>query len=99
MPRSRWDDALFAQAGACNPVALANALVGHLKAAKEEGGGTDAARRDPACRLITHQLAYLMGLEFGWPANDYAEAMTAVVAKASPDIVQMCAPGYAPPTT
>jgi hypothetical protein len=90
MAHSRFDDALFAQAGACNPVALANALVTHLKAAKEEGNGTDAARRDPACRLIAHQLAHLMGIEFGFPGNEHEECVQACIARASPSVVEAC---------
>lgn len=92
--RSRHDDALFAQVGACNPVALANSLAQRLKEAMDEGGGTMAARQDPACRLITHQLAFLMGLEFGWQGNAYDETMKAVVAKADPEVVKICSFEY-----
>lgn len=93
--RSRFDDALFAQSGACNPRALALSLFRHMCQATTELGGTDAVRRDPALRLITHQLAYLMGLEFGWSGNEYEETVQAVADKASPEIVAMCAPSYA----
>jgi hypothetical protein len=88
--RSRYDDALYAQAGACNPVALANSLAERLKEAMDEGHGTMSARLDPACQLITHQLAFLMGLEFGWRGDGYAEAMRAVVAKADPAVAKSC---------
>lgn len=86
---TRWDDALYAQAGACNPWALANSLAKHLRQAADEGGGTDAARSCPACRLITHQLAFLMGQEYvEHPA--YETWMREVVLKADPRVVMVC---------
>ena len=63
MPK-RHRDALSAQAGACNTLALAHSLVAAIKEAREQYSG-DFARADacPAVRLITHQLSYLLGTQ------------------------------------
>jgi hypothetical protein len=55
-------DAIAIQQGACNPSGVARALVRAIDEAREENPDTDSIRRDPACRLICHQLAYLMGV-------------------------------------
>jgi hypothetical protein len=65
----RHDDALFIQTGACNPIGIAKALESACLEAHEEDAklgdkriGTMAVRRDPAVRLITHQLCHLLGM-------------------------------------
>ena len=60
MNRNR--DAIAVQQGACNPSGVARALVRAIDEAREENPDTDAVRADPACRLICHQLAFLMGV-------------------------------------
>jgi hypothetical protein len=59
----RHKDALAAQGGACNSLALANALVSAIREARAESSGFSEADRDPAVRLIAHQLAYLLKLD------------------------------------
>lgn len=57
---NRFDDALFAQS-ACNPIALANHFGRRFKEVSDEQGGFDAAKQDPALKLIVYQIWYLMG--------------------------------------
>lgn len=68
---NRYQLALGAQ-NACNPGALANTLAQWQREIYDAGGGTDAVRNDPACRLLTYQLAWLMGVVdtpgFDWNA-------------------------------
>lgn len=59
---SRHSDAISAQLGACNPIAVSAALARATKECSELGMDTDAIRADPAVRLIAHQMAYLAGL-------------------------------------
>lgn len=68
-PKQRALQALQSQ-GACNPIGLANTLAAWGKDILAEGGGTDAVKADPACRLLTYQLAWLMGVgeEFSYSA-------------------------------
>ena len=74
--RNRFEDALFAQS-ACNPIALANHFARRFKEVSNEQGGFDAAKRDPALKLIVHQIWYLMGgstIERDYNAlHDYCE--------------------------
>lgn len=59
----RHRDAHFAQAGACNSLALAHSLAAAIKEAREEyGTGNAAADADPAVRLIAHQLCFLLNV-------------------------------------
>lgn len=44
---------------ACNPIAVANFLVGAMKAVDKEVGGYDAMRRDPYLKTIIGKLADL----------------------------------------
>ncbi len=53
-------DAVAIQQGACNPSGIARALVKAIDEARAENVDV---RSDPACRLITHQLAYIMGVQ------------------------------------
>jgi len=72
---NKESDAISAQDGACNPVALANCFLNHAKPILHETG-TDAVCNDPALRLIVHQLAFLMHLgEFDLDLSKYGEAM------------------------
>jgi hypothetical protein len=59
---NRNRDAIAVQQGACNPSGVARALVRAIDEAREENPDTDAVRADPACRLLCHQLAFLMGV-------------------------------------
>ncbi|RWP44322.1 MAG: hypothetical protein EOR04_05210 [Mesorhizobium sp.] len=55
--RNRFTNALLIQQGACNPSGIALTLHEACKECLVEGVDQ---RTDPAVRLITHQLAYLM---------------------------------------
>jgi hypothetical protein len=71
----RHRDAISAQAGACNVLALCNSLLAAIREAREQGV---QAESDPACRLITHQIAFLMRTgEFDSGAASYCAAMEA----------------------
>lgn len=62
MSRNRFWNAHMIQQGACNPSGIARALVEACDQANAELDGTDSVRRDPAVRLICHQLASLLNL-------------------------------------
>ena len=71
----RHDDALFIQAGACNPQGVSKSLAASYdEAAKERrlAGtmSTDAVSKDPACQLILHQLCHLAGI---WTSDHTVE--------------------------
>ncbi|TGR73037.1 hypothetical protein EN836_34600 [Mesorhizobium sp. M1C.F.Ca.ET.193.01.1.1] len=55
--RNRFENALLIQQGACNPSGIALTLHEACKECLAEGVDQ---RTDPAIRLITHQLAFLM---------------------------------------
>ncbi len=78
----RHQDALDIQAGACNPSGIAHSLIAACAEVRAEGDGTDAIRADPAIRLITHQLAYLMNTrEFDDTLDAYSVATRACTEK------------------
>ena len=58
----RHTDALSAQGGACNALALAHSLVDSIRAAREAGADWNC-KNDAATLLIAHQLAFLLELE------------------------------------
>ena len=72
----RHRDAILIQEGAVNPSGIALALVDACREVREEGG---SVREDPACFLITHQLASLYGIELldGTTMKRWDEAMKA----------------------
>lgn len=45
--------------GACNPSGIAVAIIKACRECREVGLGTQAICRDPAIRLMVHQMAYL----------------------------------------
>lgn len=59
----RHKDALLISDGACNPSGIAHSIVDACRELRQEADytGTDQMRRDPAIRLMVHQLAFLMG--------------------------------------
>lgn len=61
MSNKRNNSARMAQAGACNPIPLINALRTGIDEIQQEdpNWGTATFTSDPALRLIIHQLAYL----------------------------------------
>lgn len=59
---NRFKQAIGSQA-ACNPSGLAHSLIKWQKEIIDAGGGTDTVRADPACRLLTLQLAYLFNVD------------------------------------
>ena len=76
----RWRDAVAAQQGACNPVALVNALGRALKEVEAEGGSHPEMAEDLAVQAIAHQLAFL--LRTANFDDHYADRMAAVRSKA-----------------
>lgn len=56
----RHSDAVAIQQGACNPSGIALSLIDAIREVRAENGDV---RKDAACRLITHQLAFLMGVD------------------------------------
>lgn len=68
----RNQDALAISDGACNP----RAIIGSMKRAIDElvstgTVGTDDILRDPALKLMTHQLAYLQGIPTSEGMDDW----------------------------
>lgn len=59
---NRFNDALAIQQGASNPSGVARSLVRAIDQARDEGLDTEGIKADPACRLICHQLAFLLGV-------------------------------------
>jgi hypothetical protein len=59
MSRNRFLNAEWIQQGASNPAGVARALVDAIDQARKEGIDE---RTDAACRLIAHQLAFLLGV-------------------------------------
>jgi hypothetical protein len=77
-PRRRFADALAIQAGACNLLAVAGALKDACKEVYEEKMSTVAVQKDPAVRLIIHQMAFLAGVSsLDGSDKDYHEATEA----------------------
>lgn len=72
---NRYRDAIAAQQGACNELAVANALVSAIREVRAEGG---SARQDPAVRLIAHQLSFLLGVAKLDDITAYSEAMSKI---------------------
>lgn len=72
-PRHR--NAIAAQGGACNPVALSRALVAAIDEVRAETQSTDAIRGDAAVRLICHQLSYLLDIDGFDNLTKFAAAM------------------------
>lgn len=66
----RHDDALLIQS-AVNPAGIARSLHEAFREVIAEGGDTRAQQEDPACRLILHQLAYLLGMTGGYDLSEY----------------------------
>jgi hypothetical protein len=58
---NRFDNALAIQQGACNPSGVAISLLDAIREARATGADTPSLCADPAIRLITHQLAFLLG--------------------------------------
>jgi len=62
--RNRFDDAVFIQNGACNPVAISGTIHKHCLEMLHSGMGMDTIRQDAAMRLMVHQLAFLFRIDF-----------------------------------
>lgn len=74
---NRFQNALDIQT-ACNPSGIAHSLIAACAEVREEGGGTDAIKSDPAVRLMVYQLAYLCNAgEFDSSLHAYGEASDA----------------------
>ena len=59
---TRNRDAIAIQPGSCIHSGVDRELVRAIDEASQENPDTDAVSADPACRLICHQLAFLMGV-------------------------------------
>lgn len=67
---NRHQDAIDIQ-NAPNPAGIAWALHAAFREVIAEGGDTNAQKEDPACRLILHQLTYLLDVGGGLSLTDY----------------------------
>lgn len=68
----RHQDALLIAEGASNPIGIANAIVRACREITDQPGkGTQDVRKDPAVRLMVHQLAYLVGVPTDESLSDY----------------------------
>ena len=82
----RHIQALEIQQGACNPSAIALAIVEACREVRSEAG---TVTRDPAIQLMAHQLAFVVGVSTDWRLAEYSaaaracEARTAEAANAS----------------
>ena len=70
----RFRNAIAAQGGACNALALSNALTDAIREVRAE----NASERDcAACKLIAHQLSFLLNVaSLELEPNAYSAAMT-----------------------
>lgn len=66
---NRFSDALSIQQGASNPMGVTNALLRAMKECQD-------IEHDPACRLICHQLAFLLAVHKLDDIGEYDKAMT-----------------------
>ena len=57
---NRFETAVLIQQGACNPSGIVRALMEAID--DTNTGGTDSVCKDPAVRLIAHQLAFLLNV-------------------------------------
>jgi hypothetical protein len=60
----RYRDAFAIQQGACNPIAIVNALKNAIDECRAENMGTDAINGDMAVRAMVHQLAHLTSVQY-----------------------------------
>lgn len=95
----RYSDAIAISDGASNPSGIAHAIIDACAEIRSEGKGNDAMRYDPALRLMTHQLGFLLGFnEFEMRASDSswddwrAECRRAIASAKEP-AVQAKSPG------
>ena len=58
----RHKDAIAIQQGACNPHGITRSLLRALDECRAENPDTDYSCKDPAIRLIVHQLAFICGV-------------------------------------
>lgn len=82
----RHETALYMQAGACNPSGIARALVETIDQARADGHDP---REDAACKLVLHQLAAVMRMNYMTLLSDeqYRAAMTECVRHAGASVV------------
>lgn len=79
----RCEDALFIDAGACNPRAITRTILRTMDAMAEKGADHGVIRNDPAIRLMLHQLAFLCGVDrmcwdgYSLPDSEYSTARVA----------------------
>lgn len=86
---SRHDDALQCQMGASNPIPVAMSLYEHSLALLRESQSTDTVRKDPALRMIAHQLAHLYGVASLMDMDDYNKCIDVCLQKASDSVVRL----------
>ncbi len=86
-PARRFSDALFMQAGACNPSGIAHTLVNACREVLAEGGDQ---RKDPAVRLIAHQLAWILDVaEVDSNLDSYRGAVDSCIIRADARTVEV----------
>ena len=83
MARNRFKEALMINEGAGNLVAISRSLKDAAWEAQEEHRSTEAAWRDPAVRLIAHQIAYLTQTGRILSFDDYNARVETCKAKAA----------------
>jgi hypothetical protein len=75
----RHADALAISDGASNPSGIARAIVAAIDEVRAEPDhrGTEQVCRDPAVRLMVHQLSAVCGQEFGMSLEDFGQCRKA----------------------
>ena len=84
--RNRFWDAYMIHQGACNPSGIAHSLIKACEEIRNEGGGTQTTRDDPAVRLMVHQLAYLCDVGNTVDFPDWNSCIEICQQKAEPKI-------------
>ena len=75
----RNSDARAIQLGAVNPSGICHSILNACTEVRDDGGGTDQLRSDPAIRLMVHQLAFLCNVrEIEDGLNVYGELVDAI---------------------
>jgi len=72
--QQRHKNAVLLQS-AVNPAGIALSLHEAFCEVIREGGATRQQQEDPACRLILHHLAYLLGMTGGYDLTEYRKML------------------------
>jgi hypothetical protein len=85
----RHDDALYINERAVNLVAISYTLHETMQAMLRELGSVDRTRKDPAVRIILHQLAFLCEMTGGYDLDEYSKYVAECYANASDYTLRM----------